>query len=131
MTNAKAKFDKTISRCKEQIQLYERLKVVQEEHPEIDINVSQDILRGAIVLAVAAFDAYATDCFVEMFIPYIKKRGVDESLTELLAKAGFDIKFAVGLIESERPYRKIRTLIERYYSAYTTQRLHVIDELFV
>lgn len=50
MTNAKAKFDKTISRCKEQIQLYERLKVVQEEHPEIDINVSQDILRGAIVL---------------------------------------------------------------------------------
>lgn len=131
MTNAKGKFDKTILRCKEQIQLYERLKSIQEEYPEIGISVSQDILRGAIVLAVAAFDAYATDCFVEMFIPYIKKRGVDESLTELLAKAGFDIKFAVGLIESERPYRKIRTLIEKYYATYTTQRLHVIDELFV
>lgn len=131
MTNAKRKFDKTILRCKEQIQLYERLKCVQEEHPEIDISVSQDILRGAIVLSVAAFDAYATDCFGEMFVPYIKKRGVDESLMELLDKAGFDIKFAIELIQSDRPYRKIRTLIERYYATYTTQKLHVIDELFV
>ena len=131
MTNAKKKFDKTISRCKEQIQLYEHLKIIQEEHPEIDIAVSQDILRGAIVLSVATFDAYATDCFCEMFIPYIKKRGVDESLIELMEKAGFDIKFAIELIESERPYRKIRTLIERYYATYTTQRLQVIDELFV
>lgn len=131
MTNAKRKFDKTILRCKEQVQLYEHLKTVQDEHPEIDINISQDILRGAIVLAVAAFDAYATDCFGEMFVPYIKKRGVDEALMELLDKAGFNIKFAIELIGAERPYRKIRTLIEKYYATYTTQRLRVIDELFV
>lgn len=82
-------------------------------------------------MAVAAFDAYATDCFGEMFVPYIKKRGVDEALMELLDKAGFNIKFAIELIGAERPYRKIRTLIEKYYATYTTQRLRVIDELFV
>lgn len=131
MTHAKEKFDRTISRCKEQIKLYDDLKKLKEDNPELEINISQDILRGAIVLAVAAFDAYATDCFSEKFIPYIKKRRVDESLVELLEKAGFNIEFSLELIESDRPYRKIRTLIEKYYSTYTTQRLNVIDELFL
>jgi len=97
----------------------------------LDILVSQDILRSSIVLAVAAFDAYATDCFSEKFITYIKKKSVDSTLIELLEKAGFNIEFALQLINSERPYRKIRTLIDQYYSAYTTQRLCVIDELFL
>ncbi len=131
MMTAKQKFDKTISRCREQINLYNDLKEIKENNTDLDINVSQDILRSAIVLAVAAFDAYATDCFSERFIPYIKKRGADTSLIELLGKAGFDISFSLELIDSERPYRKIRTLIEKYYSAYTTQRLNVIDELFL
>lgn len=73
----------------------------------------------------------ATDCFSEKFIFYIKHKGVDNTLEELLSKAGFDIKFSLELINSERPYRKIRTIIEKYYSKYTTQRLSVIDELFL
>lgn len=97
----------------------------------MDITVSQDILRGTIVLAVAAFDAYATDCFAEKFIFYIKHKGVDSALEELLTRSGFDIKFSLELINSDRPYRKIHTIIEKYYSKYTTQRLSVIDELFL
>lgn len=131
MTQAKAKFDRTITRCKEQIKIYNKLKELKEENTDLDIAVSQDILRGAIVLAVAAFDAYATDCFSEKFVTYIKRRNVDKSLIKLLDKAGFNIEFSLELINSDRPYRKIRTLIERYYSAYTTQRLCVIDELFL
>ena len=131
MTQAKAKFDKTILRCKEQIRIYNKLKELKEDSEDLDIAVSQDILRGAIVLAVAAFDAYATDCFSEKFVTYIKCKNVDESLINLLDKAGFNIKFSLELIKSERPYRKIRTLIERYYSSYTTQRLCVINELFL
>lgn len=126
MSNAKIKFDKTYNRCNEMIQLYNELKANAEEND----NISQDILRGSIVLAVAAFDAYATDCFSEYFVTYIKKYGIDDSLEELLGKAGFTVKFALELINSERPYRKIRTLIDKYYYKYTTQKLVVIDELF-
>lgn len=94
MTQAKAKFDRTISRCKEQIKIYNKLKELKEKNTDLDIAVSQDILRGAIVLAVAAFDAYATDCFSEKFVTYIKRRNVDESLIKLLDKAGFNIEFS-------------------------------------
>lgn len=123
MSNAKVKFDKTIARCNEMVALYNKLK------SDCDI-VSQDILRGAIVLSVAAFDAYATDCFSEHFVEYIKKNRVDDSLIELLTLAGFDVKFALDLLNADRPYRKIRTLIDRYYSKYTTQKMNVIDDLF-
>lgn len=72
LTLAKQQFDKTIHRCKEQVILYKKLKELQEEGQLDDLTISQDILRGAIVLAVAAFDSYATDCFAEKFIDYIK-----------------------------------------------------------
>lgn len=41
------------------------------------------------------------------------------------------IYFFLELIKADRPYRKIRTLIDRYYAKYTTQRLCVIDKLFL
>lgn len=126
MSIAKEKFDRTYNRCKEMIELYKNLK----ENCNADFNISQDMLRGAIVLSVAAFDAYATDCFSEHFVFYIKKYGIDESLEKLLINAGFTVKFALELIDSERPYRKIRTLVDKYYYKYTTQRLNVIDDLF-
>lgn len=126
MSIAKEKFDKTYNRCKEMITLYNNIK----ENCEDERNISQDMLRGAIVLSVAAFDAYATDCFSEHFVPYIKRKGIDDSLETLLNNAGFTVKFALELIDSERPYRKIRTLIDKYYYKYTTQRLNVIDDLF-
>jgi len=125
MSLAKQKFDKTINRCNELISIYESLKA---ENP--DANISQDILRSAIVLAVAAFDAYATDCFAEHFVDYIKRYKIDDELEKLLIDAGFTVSFALELIKMERPYRRIRTLIDKYYCKYTTQKLCVIDELF-
>ena len=125
MSVAKLKFDKTINRCMDLVSLYEQLKA---DNP--GMNFSQDILRGAIVLAVAAFDAYATDCFAEHFVVYIKTNKIDASLEELLEKAGFTTKFALSLLKTERPYRKIRTLIDRYSCKYTTQKLQVVDDLF-
>lgn len=124
MSKAKEKFDKTIARCNEMVHLYTRLK-------ESDETPSQDIIRGAIVLSVAAFDAYATDCFSEHFIDYIKNEDIDDSIIALLTNAGFDIKFALDLIKTDRPYRKIRTIIDKHYSKYTTQKIKVIDDLFL
>ena len=124
MGKAKDKFDRTITRCYDLVNLYEKMKSNGESPP-------QDMLRGAIVLSVAAFDAYATDCFSEHFVEYIKSNRVDDQIVKLLSDAGFDIRFALGLIDSERPYRKIRTLIERYYSRKSTQKMDVVDELFL
>ena len=127
MTKAKQKFDKTIARCEELIELYNTIEKKQLSN----VKPRHDILRAAIVLAVAAFDAYATDCFSEQFVEYIKKHKVDESLQKLLIDAGFDVKFSLELINSDRPYRKIRTLIDRHYAKYTTQKLEVINQLFL
>lgn len=125
MNTAKQKFDMTIMRCKDMIHMYDGL---QQKNTA---SAAQDILRGAIVLSVAAFDAYATDCFSDYFVKYIKRHGVDEPLESLLSKAGYSIKFSIELLHSKRPYRKIRTLIDKYYAQYTTQKLSVIDELFL
>lgn len=83
------------------------------------------------MLAVSALDAYVTDVFSEKLVKYLKKYSPDESLIELLNDAGLDTKEALKLINMVRPYRRIRTLIEKHYSAYTTQRFNVIDELFL
>jgi hypothetical protein len=129
MTNAKVKFDKTIDRCKELIRTHTELKKAHENG--LDAFPSQDILRAAIVLAVAAFDAYATDCFAEKFVVYIKRNKIDDSLEKLLLDSGFTVKFSLELLDTDRPYRKIRTLIDRHYAKYTTQKLNVVDGLFL
>jgi len=130
MTKAKKQFDKSIKRCEELLKLDANIKSAQSAG-KLDVQPSNDVLRAAIVIAVAAFDAYATDCFAEKFVVYIKHNSVDGSLEKLLLDSGFTIKFALSLLDSDRPYRKIRTLINRYYAKYTTQKLGVIDELFL
>ena len=88
-------------------------------------------MRGAVVLAVAALDAYVTDVFAEKLVAYLKKYKPDNSLVELLAEAGLDTREALNLITMERPYRRIRTLVQSYYNTYTTQKFDVIDEIFL
>jgi len=88
-------------------------------------------VRGAVVLAVAALDAYVTDVFAEKLVAYLKKYKPDNSLVELLAEAGLDTREALNLITMERPYRRIRTLVQSYYNTYTTQKFDVIDEIFL
>ena len=79
---------------------------------------------------MAAFDAYATDCFAEKFVDYVKRFGTNDEIETMLTKAGFDIKFSLELLSAKRPYRRIRTLIDHYYSNYVTEKLDVIDKLY-
>lgn len=131
MSNAYIKFNKTIERCKVLVETYKQIKVSSISNLDSAIVATKDILRGAIVLAVAALDAYATDAFSEKFITYIKHKTPDESLVKLLNDAGLDVKQALMLLSTDRPYRKIHTMIEKYYSKYTTQKFEVIDDLFL
>lgn len=94
-------------------------------------SVSQDMIRSAVVLAVAGFDAYFTDKFSDILVPYLKSRRPGPSLIKLLREAGLDTEAALEMAVMARPFRRIRTLVQRHVSAQTTQRFQAIDELFV
>ena len=90
-----------------------------------------DMTRAAVVLAVAAMDAYFTGVFAERLVPYIKKKTVSRALTSVLHKAGLNTGVALELLGMERPYRRVRKLMDSYLAQHVTQRIEVIDELFL
>ena len=92
---------------------------------------SDDLFRAAIAFSVAGMDAYFTDRFAESLVRFLKKKGAEPNLTELLKDAGLDTKAALEMLTMQRPYRRVRTLIEGYLSNYTTQKQDVIDKLFL
>lgn len=128
-SKAHDKFLKTIRRCEALVSSYKSLQALDQANGE-HVPTPKDIIRGAVVLAVAALDAYVTDVFAEKLVPYLKKYRPDNDLIVLLNKAGLDTKEALVLLGMERPYRRIRTLIEAHYASYTTQKFEVIDSIF-
>jgi len=90
-----------------------------------------DLSRAAIVLAVAAMDAYFTGIFAELFVPYLKKKGCNKHTCEILTKAGLNVQTAVELLTMERPLRRVRRLIDNYLDNRVTQKMHAIDSLFL
>lgn len=91
-----------------------------------------DMTRAAVVLAVAAMDAYFTGVFAERLVPYLKKKKTaPPALTAVLQKAGLDANVALELLAMERPYRRIRKLLDSYLAQHVTQKVEVIDELFL
>lgn len=128
-SKAHAKFIKTIRRCESLTQSYKTLRDLNAQDAQTP--APKDIVRGAVVLSVSALDAYVTDVFAEKLVTYLKKYKPDNSLVELLAEAGLDTREALNLITMDRPYRRIRTLVQSYYNTYTTQKFDVIDEIFL
>jgi len=91
-----------------------------------------DMTRASVVLAVAAMDAYCTSVFAERLVPYLKKKSsAPKTLISLLQKAGLDAAMALELLGMERPYRRVRRLMDSYLAQHVTQRVEVIDELFL
>lgn len=127
MSKAYSKFKKTICRCEDLVNTYLELNKLPSSY---GISPNKDIVRGAVILAVSALDAYVTDVFSEKFITYMKTKTPDKTIIDLLSAAGLDTKTALDLIKMDRPYRRIRTLIDKYYCRYTTQNFRVIDDIF-
>jgi hypothetical protein len=90
-----------------------------------------DLVRAAIVLAVAGMDAYFTDVFAEKLIPYLREREAGPTLVQMLSDAGLDTREALNLLRMKRPYRRVRKLIENSLDLHTTQRQDVVDKLFI
>ena len=92
---------------------------------------SSDLVRAAVVLSVAAMDAYFTRKFEDILIPYVRKQGPNPRIIDVLQKAGLDTEQALTMATMDRPFRRVRTLVHSYLETYTTQRFSVIDELFL
>lgn len=117
--DTKEKFDATIERCKN------LCKLNQSEE-------NDDLLRAAIVLGVAALDAYAIDRFMDGFVQYIKHHIVNEQTVRFLADSGFTLKDALELIHDRkaRPFRRIRTVVENASSKKSMHSFERIDDLY-
>ena len=64
-------FEKTIERSETLIDLYDFLNDLENDDDDLeeDDHDFADLLRAAIVFAVAAMDAYFTDRFSELLVP--------------------------------------------------------------
>lgn len=124
--NAINLFNATIKRSRQLVVLLDALSSEQKQR----MDSPEDLLRSATSLAVAAMDTYFTDRFSESVVAFLKKKGPTPGLVKVLGDAGLNTKTALEMLTMERPYRRIRTLVETHLSGFTTQRQHVIDELF-
>jgi RiboL-PSP-HEPN len=115
-------FDSVIARANELCDLRASGPKIKEQ---------DDLVRSAIVLAVAGFDAYFTDKFCDILVPFLKLHKPGASLVKVLHDAGLDTVAALEMLSMQRPYRRIRTLVQAHLSAKTTQRFAAIDELFI
>jgi len=61
-SNAHNKFVKTIKRCESLVNSYNQLQAIDQANG-VAVPTPKDIVRGAVVLAVAALDTYVTDAF--------------------------------------------------------------------
>lgn len=120
-------FNATSARAKALIALHASLS----DEQKATMPDSNDLLRSAVALSIAGMDAYFTDRFAESLVRFLKKNGAKPDLVTLLFDAGLDTKAALEMLTMQRPYRRIRTLVEAYLSNYTTQKQNVIDKLFI
>ena len=115
------------------LDLHRRLSRVNftKEPKKIAESELADLTRASVVLSVAAMDSYFTARFAECLVPFLKKHGVTDKLVELLNKAGLDTRRSLEMIQMERPYRRVRTLMDAHLERYTTQKTDVINSLFI
>ena len=116
-------FRETITRSKRLLDLVDQ--TAYDAH-------NDDIIRGATILAVAAYDRYFTAKFCDILVPHLKSSTViSKDLIKRLESAGLDTSFSLELIVSKRPFRKIRTIVQASLSRVTTHRSSVINDIFV
>lgn len=130
-SKAYLKFESVMKRSLDLLALQKPIEKIMAVAPASKPLDLSDMTRAAVVLAVAAMDSYFTDVFAEHLIPFLKKKGATRAMVDLLKKAGLDTSYALRLIATKRPYRRIRTLIEAHLEYTTTQRTTAIDELFL
>jgi hypothetical protein len=124
-------FENVVRRAFHLLTLEHQMSNIQSSVPTTNRLDLSDLSRAAIILGVAAMDAYFTDIFTEKLVTFLKSKKNATKLAALLQDAGLTTVVALELLTMERPYRRIRTLIETHLEVYTTQKTHKIDLLFI
>lgn len=89
-----------------------------------------DLIRASNVLAVAAMDLYFTAKFTDVLNLHLRNSVPSEELILLLRNAGLDTRAALEIATMQRPFRRIRTMVQKHLSLYTSHRVEAIDKLF-
>ena len=106
-------------------------KLGKDEKIELNDNHTvSDMARFGIVLSVAAMDDYFTRKYAEVFVPSLKRHGLNKHCAEMLEKAGLDLQSAIELLTMQRPYSRLRKLAQDHYKNYSTQSVSKIDDLY-
>jgi hypothetical protein len=126
------RFDSVVERCTNLISLFTAIEKGRASGAKVPATVEEqcDLIRSAVVLAVSGMDAYFTEKFATMLVPYLKKKGPNRHLVNLLEKAGLNTEAALDMISMERPYRRIRLIVDGFLFRYTAQQIGPIDSLF-
>lgn len=95
-----------------------------------DDSLGSDMGRSGIVIAVSAFDDYFTRRFCACVVPILKKQKPNKELADMLSSSGLDVFGSLELLSMKRPYRRIRSLVDRHLDTHVTQRFTAIDELY-
>lgn len=132
MSKALAKFDKTYSRAFQMVgRHYDVFKEFLEDEAATEWDETHDdLFRTAIVLAVAAMDAYFTNRFCEGLIPYLKKNKPNKALIGRLEKAGFTTVAALEMFNMNRPNRRLSNLVRKDLESFVTQNFRIVDDLY-
>lgn len=132
-SRAFSRFDDTFSRSVAFLEASEHIRklLAGSPPPAITANLPDDMLRSALVLSVAAMDAYFTDRFSEGLGPFLRAKIPSSDLIKLIETAGFNTKEAItAMVTMERPMRRVGTLLKEHLSGFTTTNLSRIDELY-
>ena len=112
-------FDASMTRSK-------RMMIVAESSGD----AADDVARGALVIAVAAYDHYFTSKFCDVLNSYLKNNQPNKELINLLDRAGLRTEAALEIAVMKRPFRRIRALLSLSLGEKTTNRTKAIDNLF-
>jgi len=112
-----------------------RLNAIKEENPQNALSLTEsskdEIFRSAIVLSVASIDAYFTDRFIELLIPFLKRGKPTPKLISLFEKSGLDTKSFLKLMTTKRPLIRLRNIVTIYLEKRSFQNFKAIDDLYL
>ena len=91
---------------------------------------SDELIRCAIVLKIASMDAFFTDKFIEIFVPFAKKNGISKELETIIKKTGITFGESLDILTQTEPLETLLCKMKNKIEKHVTQEQEKIDFLF-
>ncbi|MEM7242424.1 MAG: HEPN domain-containing protein [Pseudomonadota bacterium] len=130
MSRPKTQFDNTLARATDLLDIFDQREADFAMHGVDLIDADRDLVRASMLLSVAGLDHYFTQKFCDKLVGYLKSNEPNDQLVKLLSNSGLNTKSALELLVMDRPFRRVRTMVQDNLSRYTSHRTQKIDQLF-